>query len=263
MAKKPDDRFQSARDVLSACSDTSASPASIHLPTLEITNGFSQIALGGADVLPIGQGAPNPASGSFPMKLDKATIEMLGRAKRVVIDKENTTIVDGAGDKEEIKKRAEQIRHQVKDSTSEYDKEKLEERLAKLSGGVAVISVGAATETEMKARKAKVEDAKNATRAGVEEGLVAGGGTALVRCEGVLAGLKGANEDEQIGINIVHRALSAPLRQLAVNAGLEGAVVVDKVRSLKDTEGFNAETNEYTDMLEKAGAVRRGEICIK
>jgi len=193
------------------------------------------------------------------MKLDKATIEMLGRAKRVVIDKENTTIVDGAGDKEEIKKRAEQIRHQVKDSTSEYDKEKLEERLAKLSGGVAVISVGAATETEMKARKAKVEDAKNATRAGVEEGLVAGGGTALVRCEGVLAGLKGANEDEQIGINIVHRALSAPLRQLAVNAGLEGAVVVDKVRSLKDTEGFNAETNEYTDMI-KAGIVDPAKV---
>ncbi|MFA5161684.1 MAG: chaperonin GroEL [Elusimicrobiales bacterium] len=192
-------------------------------------------------------------------KLEKAGIEMLGRAKRVVVDKENTTIVDGVGNKDEIKKRAEQLRRQIKDSTSDYDKEKLEERLAKLSGGVAVISVGAATETEMKAKKAKVEDARNATRAGVEEGLVAGGGVALIRCEKTLTTLKGANEDEQTGINIVRRALSAPLRQIATNAGHDGSVVIERVRALGENQGFNAETGEYGDML-KAGVVDPAKV---
>ncbi|MDD2773858.1 MAG: chaperonin GroEL [Elusimicrobiales bacterium] len=193
------------------------------------------------------------------VKLEKATVEMLGRAKRVVVDKENTTIVDGVGDKNEIKKRAEQLRKQIKDTTSDYDREKLEERLAKLSGGVAVISVGAATETEMKAKKAKVEDARNATRAGVEEGLVAGGGVALIRCERTLDGLKGSNEDEQTGINIVRRSLSSPLKQIANNAGLDGSVVVERVRNLSENQGFNAETGEYGDML-KAGVVDPAKV---
>jgi len=188
------------------------------------------------------------------MKLDKADLSMLGQAKRIVIDKENTTIVDGLGNKADITARAEQLRRQIKDTTSEYDKEKLEERLAKLSGGVAVISVGAATETEMKNKKAKVEDARNATRAGVQEGLVPGGGTALVRCEGILDALKGDNEDEQTGIEIVRKSLSAPLRQLGENAGYDGAVIVEKVRNLKGNEGFNAETDEYVDLV-KAGVV--------
>jgi len=193
------------------------------------------------------------------LKLEKATLEMLGRAKRLVTDKENTTIVDGLGSKDEIKKRADQIRKQIKDTTSDYDREKLEERLAKLSGGVAVISVGAATETEMKARKSKVEDAKNATRAGVQEGLVPGGGTCLVRCEKVLEKLKGDNEDEQTGINIVLRSLSSPLRQLAHNAGLDAGVIVDKVRALPETQGFNAETNQYCDML-KEGVIDPAKV---
>ncbi|MDD4005126.1 MAG: chaperonin GroEL [Elusimicrobiaceae bacterium] len=188
------------------------------------------------------------------MKLEKAELAMLGQAKRVVSDKENTTIVDGLGDKAVISARTEQIRRQIKDTTSEYDKEKLEERLAKLSGGVAVISVGAATETEMKNKKAKVEDARNATRAGVAEGLVPGGGTALVRCEGVLDSLKGDNEDEQTGIEIVRKSLSSPLRQLGENAGFDGAVIVERVRNLKGNEGFNAENNEYGDLV-KAGVV--------
>ncbi|NLO91309.1 MAG: chaperonin GroEL [Elusimicrobia bacterium] len=193
------------------------------------------------------------------MKLDKATLEMLGTAKRVVIDKENTTIVDGSGNKEEIKKRAEQLRKQIKDTSSDYDREKLEERLAKLSGGVAVISVGAATETEMKARKAKVEDAKNATRAGVQEGIVTGGGTALLRCEKVLEAVKGDNEDEQTGINIIRKALSSPVRQIAANAGFDGAVVVDKVRSMEANKGFDADTGEYTDLI-KAGVVDPAKV---
>lgn len=193
------------------------------------------------------------------LKLDKATLEMLGRAKRLVTDKENTTIVDGLGSKDEIKKRADQIRKQIKDTTSDYDREKLEERLAKLSGGVAVISVGAATETEMKSRKSKVEDAKNATRAGVQEGLVPGGGTCLIRCEKVLEKLKGDNEDEQTGINIVYKSLSAPLRQLAHNAGLDSGVIVEKVRSLPETQGFNAETNLYCDML-KEGVIDPAKV---
>lgn len=193
------------------------------------------------------------------MKLDKTTVDMLGRAKRVVIDKENTTIVDGAGDKNEIKKRAGQIRKQIEDTTSDYDKEKLEERLAKLSGGVAVISVGAATETEMKAKKSKVEDAKNATRAGVQEGIVPGGGVALIRASKALDKVKGEDADEQTGINIVKRALSEPLRNIAHNAGMDGSVVVDKVRNLGEFMGLNAESGEYVDLI-KAGVIDPAKV---
>ncbi len=192
-------------------------------------------------------------------KLENATPDMLGSAKRVIIDKESTTIVNGSGDKKAVSDRAAQIRKQIELSTSEYDKEKLQERLAKLSGGVAVINVGAATETELKAKKAKVEDAKNATRAGVEEGLVPGGGVALVRCEKALEGLKADNEDEQTGINIVKKALTAPLRQIAENSGLDGSVVVEKVRGMSGTEGFNAETDTYEDLL-KAGVVDPAKV---
>ena len=188
------------------------------------------------------------------LKLENATLEMLGKAKRVIIDKESTTIVHGGGDKKAVEERAAQIRKQIEMSTSDYDKEKLQERLAKLAGGVAVINVGAATETELKAKKAKVEDAKNATKAGVEEGLVPGGGVALVRCEKALESLKGENEDIQTGINIVKKALTAPLRQIAENSGLDGSVVVERVRNLKGNEGFNADTDTYEDLL-KAGVV--------
>ena len=193
------------------------------------------------------------------LKLENATLEMLGKAKRVIIDKESTTIVHGGGSKKAVEERASQIRKQIELSTSDYDKEKLQERLAKLSGGVAVINVGAATETELKAKKAKVEDAKNATKAGVEEGLVPGGGVALVRCEKALEGLKGENEDEQTGINIVKKALTAPLRQIAENSGLDGSVVVERVRNLKGNEGFNADTDTYEDLL-KAGVVDPAKV---
>ncbi len=193
------------------------------------------------------------------LKLENATLEMLGKAKRVIIDKESTTIVHGGGTKKAVEERAAQIRKQIELSTSEYDKEKLQERLAKLSGGVAVINVGAATETELKAKKAKVEDAKNATKAGVEEGLVPGGGVALVRCEKALEGLKGESEDEQTGINIVKKALTAPLRQIAENSGLDGSVVVERVRNLKGNEGFNADTDTYEDLL-KAGVVDPAKV---
>jgi len=188
------------------------------------------------------------------MKLDKADISMLGKAKRVVVDKENTTIVDGAGDKEEIKARTAQIRKQMEDTTSDYDREKLQERLAKLAGGVAVIRVGAATETEMKAKKSKIEDAKNATKAGVEEGLLPGGGTALIRASKVLDGVKTTNDDEATGVSIVRRAIFAPLRTIAENAGADGSIVVDKILNSKDEIGFDADTLEYVDVL-KAGIV--------
>ena len=188
------------------------------------------------------------------MKLDKADISMLGRAKRIVVDKENTTIVDGAGDKDEIKARTGQIRKQIEDTTSDYDREKLQERLAKLSGGVAVIRVGAATETEMKARKSKIEDAKNATKAGVEEGLLPGGGTALIRASKALDGVKTLNDDEATGVNIVRRAIYAPLRTIAENAGADGSIVVDKILNSSDEIGFDADTLEYVDVL-KAGIV--------
>jgi chaperonin GroEL len=187
-------------------------------------------------------------------KLDKASVDMLGRAKRVVIDKDNTTIVSGLGDKTEIKKRADAIRKQIETTTSDYDREKLQERLAKLSGGVAVINVGAATETEMKAKKAKVEDASNATRAGVEEGMIAGGGVALLRAAESLEKFKGDDEDETTGGQIVRRALQAPIRQLALNSGFEGSVVVQKVLSSNGAIGLDAQTGEYVDLF-KAGVV--------
>ncbi|HAM34987.1 MAG TPA: chaperonin GroEL [Elusimicrobia bacterium] len=187
-------------------------------------------------------------------KIEKATVDMLGSAKRVVIDKENTTIVNGDGDKSEIKKRAESIRKQIDETTSDYDKEKLQERLAKLSGGVAVINVGAATETEMKVKKAKVEDASNATRAGVAEGMIAGGGTALLRASTILDKFEGEDADETTGGRIVRRALQAPIRQIAENSGLEGSVVVQKVNSSASNVGLDADTGEYVDLF-KAGIV--------
>ncbi len=183
------------------------------------------------------------------MKLDKTNLEQLGKAKRVVIDKENSTIVDGAGDKADIKKRTGQIRKQIEDTSSDYDKEKLEERLAKLSGGVAVIRVGAATETEMKAKKSKVEDARNATKGGVEEGIIQGGGVALIRAAKVLDKIQTTNEDEETGVNIVKKAIYAPLRIIAENAGMDGSIVVEKVRTSSSEIGFDADTNEYVDVM--------------
>ncbi len=188
------------------------------------------------------------------LSLDTLPLEGLGNAKRVRIDKENTVIVDGAGSVDEIKGRVRQIESQIADSSSDYDREKLQERLAKLVGGVAVIKVGAATEVEMKEKKARVEDALNATRAAVEEGIVAGGGTALVRCASCLDGLKAGNDDELAGINIIRRAAQQPLRMIAENAGFEGSVVVEKVSQGTDGFGFNAGTGEYEDLI-KAGVI--------
>ena len=194
------------------------------------------------------------------LKLDAATIDMLGQAKRVVVDKENTTIVSGLGDKKEIEQRIAQIRKQIEETKSDYDKEKLQERLAKLVGGVAVINVGAATEAEMKAKKFKVEDAMNATRAGVEEGIVAGGGVALLKAQSVLDGLKGADSDEQTGINIVKKSLEGPIRQIIENAGIEASVIVDKIKNKKDASyGYNADNDEFVDMI-KAGIVDPAKV---
>ncbi len=183
------------------------------------------------------------------VKLEKVTLNQLGRAKRVTIDKENTTIVEGAGSREDIKARVAQIKRQIDESDSDYDKEKLQERLAKLSGGVAVINVGAATETEMKEKKARVEDALHATRAAVEEGIVPGGGVALLRAANGLAKLK-FEGDEGIGVSIVKRALEEPLRQIAENAGQEGSVVLQKVKESKQNEGYDAEKDKFVDMLQ-------------
>ncbi len=187
-------------------------------------------------------------------KLENATIEYLGTAKKVVIDKDNTTIVEGAGSTEDIKKRVNEIKAQIENTTSDYDKEKLQERLAKLAGGVAVIKIGAATEVEMKEKKARVEDALHATRAAVEEGIVVGGGVALVRASKALDGFAGGNEDQTTGINIIRRALDEPLKQIVFNAGLEGAVVLNKVKEGKDDFGFNAATEEYENLL-KSGVI--------
>jgi chaperonin GroEL len=189
------------------------------------------------------------------MKLDKATLDLLGHAKRVVVDKENTTIVGGEGDKKEIGKRISQIRKQIEETKSDYDREKLQERLAKLSGGVAVINVGGATETAMKTKKFKVEDAMHATRAGVEEGIVPGGGVALLRCSDVLEKMKAVDLDEQTGINIVKHALEDPIKEIAKNAGFEGSVVVEKIRQTKDVNfGLNADNGEYGDLV-KLGVI--------
>jgi chaperonin GroEL len=193
------------------------------------------------------------------IKLDNVKIEQLGSAKKVTIDKDNTTIISGAGKSSEVESRIKQLRAQVDETTSDYDKEKLQERLAKLVGGVAVIKVGAATETELKEKKARVEDAMHATRAAVEEGIVPGGGTALLRCLPALEKLR-LHDDEAIGVNIVRRALEEPLRQIAQNAGHEGAVVVGRVRESKDENfGFNAETGEFGDMV-KAGVIDPAKV---
>ncbi|KPJ50552.1 molecular chaperone GroEL [candidate division TA06 bacterium DG_26] len=187
------------------------------------------------------------------MKLENALVSDLGRAKRVTVDKDNTTVVEGAGKKQDIQARIGQIRAQVDETKSDYDKEKLQERLAKLSGGVAVINVGAATETEMKERKALVEDALHATRAAVEEGIIPGGGVGYIRCVPALEKLK-VSGDEQIGVNIVKRALEAPIRQLVENAGLEGSVVVDRVKKEPTDVGYNLLTEKYEDLID-AGIV--------
>jgi chaperonin GroEL len=188
------------------------------------------------------------------IKLENIKLEDLGRTKRVTVDKENTTIVEGDGKKADIQGRVAQIRRQIEETTSDYDQEKLQERLAKLAGGVAVVNVGAATETEMKEKKARVEDALHATRAAVEEGIVAGGGVALLRAQKALENVKNLERDEKIGVQIVRRAIEEPTRQLADNAGAEGALVVEEVKKRKGNEGYDVSTGEYTDLV-KAGIV--------
>jgi chaperonin GroEL len=188
------------------------------------------------------------------IKLESIELTDLGRAKSIVIDKENTTIVEGGGKSSDIQGRVNQIRRQIEETTSDYDREKLQERLAKLAGGVAVINVGAATETEMKEKKARVEDALHATRAAVEEGIVAGGGVALLRCVAAIEAVKTSNEDEQIGVGIIKRSIESPLRALAINAGVEGSVIVEAVKKSKGNEGYNVATGEYEDLV-KAGIV--------
>ncbi|MBC6994503.1 chaperonin GroEL [Lewinella lacunae] len=187
-------------------------------------------------------------------KLDQTTLDMLGTAEKITVDKDNTTIVNGGGEETQIKSRIGQIKQQIEVTTSDYDREKLQERLAKLAGGVAVLYVGAATEVEMKEKKDRVDDALHATRAAVEEGIVAGGGVALVRAIEALEGIKGDNEDQTIGIQIVRKAMEAPLRTIADNAGVEGSVVLQGVMSGKGSYGYNARTNEYED-LKKAGVI--------
>jgi chaperonin GroEL len=184
------------------------------------------------------------------LSLEKATLDDLGSAKKVSITKENSTIVDGAGTAEDIQARITQIKAQIAESTSDYDTEKMQERLAKLAGGVAVIKVGAATEIEMKEKKARVEDALHSTRAAVEEGVVAGGGVALIRARAAIEGLKGDNHDQNIGVDIARRALEEPIRQIATNAGAEASVVTNNVEAGEGTYGYNAATGEYGDMIE-------------
>jgi chaperonin GroEL len=188
------------------------------------------------------------------IKLESLTLDDLGRAKSVTIDKENTTIVEGGGKNSDIQGRVNQIRRQIEETTSDYDREKLQERLAKLAGGVAVINVGAATETEMKEKKARVEDALHATRAAVEEGIVPGGGVALLRCYAAVDAVKGDNEDERIGVDIVKRALESPTRALADNAGVEGSVIVQEIKKRKGNDGYNVGTGAFEDLV-KAGVV--------
>jgi chaperonin GroEL len=188
------------------------------------------------------------------IKLENIKLEDMGKAKRVTVDKENTTIVEGAGKQADIQGRVAQIRRQIEETTSDYDREKLQERLAKLAGGVAVINVGAATETEMKEKKARVEDALHATRAAVEEGIVAGGGVALLRAQKALDNIKDLEPDEKIGVQIVRRAVEEPTRQLADNAGAEGALVAEEVKKRKGNEGYDVATEQYTDLV-KAGIV--------
>ena len=199
-------------------------------------------------------------SDDLGMKLENVGIDMLGKAKKISISKENTTIVDGAGDKAEIEARVGQIRTQIEETTSDYDREKLQERVAKLAGGVAVIRVGGMTEVEVKERKDRVDDALNATRAAVQEGIIVGGGVALVQATKKLDGLKGANADQDVGISIIRRALEAPLRQISENSGVDGAVVAGKIRDSESTSfGFNAQTEEYGDMF-KFGVIDPAKV---
>ena len=199
-------------------------------------------------------------SDDLGMKLESVTIDMLGSAKRISITKDETTIVDGAGDKAEIEARVTQIRGQIEETSSDYDREKLQERVAKLAGGVAVIRVGGMSEVEVKERKDRVDDALNATRAAVQEGIVVGGGVALVQAGKVLDGLKGANSDQDVGISIIRKALEAPLRQIAENSGVDGSVVAGKIRESNDkTFGFNAQTEEYGDMF-KFGVIDPAKV---
>jgi len=194
------------------------------------------------------------------IKLENVSLDMLGRAKKVTITKDDTTIVDGSGEKEGIEGRISQIKRQIEDTTSDYDKEKLQERLAKLAGGVAVIRVGGSTEVEVKERKDRVDDALNATRAAVEEGIVPGGGVALLKASKILDGFKGDNDDQEAGVAIVRRALQAPIRQIAENAGVEGSIVVSKVlENSSATFGFNAQTEEYVDMVQ-AGVIDPAKV---
>jgi chaperonin GroEL len=182
-------------------------------------------------------------------KLENATIEYLGTAEKILIDKDNTTIIDGAGKKDDIKGRINQIKAQIENTTSDYDKEKLQERLAKLSGGVAILYIGAATEVEMKEKKDRVDDALHATRAAVEEGIVPGGGVALIRAQAALDKVKTHNDDEATGVNIMRIAIEAPLRTIVANAGLEGSVIVQKVKEGKDDFGYNAREDRYENMI--------------
>ncbi|VAX17995.1 Heat shock protein 60 family chaperone GroEL [hydrothermal vent metagenome] len=191
----------------------------------------------------------NVISEELGIKLENISVDDLGRAKRISIDKENTTIVEGKGKGKDIEGRVKQIRAQIEETTSDYDREKLQERLAKLVGGVAVINVGAATETEMKEKKARVEDALHATRAAVEEGIVPGGGVALIRCIDSLNKIEAENDDQQVGVNIIRRALEEPLRQIANNSGMEGSIVVERVTKAKQSVGLDASSGEYVDML--------------
>jgi chaperonin GroEL len=202
----------------------------------------------------------NSVSEDLGIKLENVKVEDLGRAKKIVVDKDSTTIVEGAGKGSDIEGRVQQIRAQIEKTTSDYDREKLEERLAKLVGGVAIIKVGAATETELKEKKARVEDAMHATRAAVEEGIVPGGGVALLRAQKALDELKLEDEDEQIGVQIVRRALESPLREIANNAGVEGAVVVEQIRQNKTAAfGYNAATEQYADLV-KDGVIDPAKV---
>lgn len=193
------------------------------------------------------------------MKLENATLEQLGKAKKITIDKENTTIVEGGGKKGEVQARVSVIKKQIEETDSDYDREKLQERLAKLSGGVAVINIGAATEVEMKEKKARVEDALSATRAAVEEGVIPGGGITYLHAQTKLDSLKLENADEQVGVNIVKRAIEEPIRMIAANAGLDGSVVAIEAKKQKGNMGFNALTNEWVDML-KTGIIDPAKV---
>lgn len=202
----------------------------------------------------------NVISEDLGIKLEKATVKMLGRAKKVVIDKDNTTIVGGAGAKKDIEARAQQIRIQIEETTSDYDREKLQERLAKLAGGVAVIRVGGATEVEVKERKDRVDDAMHATRAAVEEGILPGGGVALLRTLKALDGIKTANADQKAGIDIIRRAIQVPARQIVQNAGEDGSLIVGKLLEHQSYNwGFNAATGEYEDLV-KAGVIDPAKV---